>query len=645
MPIGEGENLRVYELAKELNVSTKELISFLKERGIDIKTHTSKLEPKAIEIIRGKFIPKSTQEVLEISLPITIRELSVKMKVSVNTLMKRLLEKGKAIGHLNQTLEEDLVRETIQDFGYQIKLAPTEEELLFSVHNQVDLPENLSPRAPVVTLMGHVDHGKTSLLDFIRKSKITEKEFGGITQHIGAYRIKLSKGEIIFLDTPGHEAFTAMRARGAKATDIVVLVVAGDEGVMPQTTEAIDHAKEAGVPIIVAINKIDKSGVDIDKTKMQLKDLGLICEEWAGKTIMVPVSAKTGEGVDNLLEMILLEAEMLELKANYNKPASGVVIEARLSRGKGPIATLLVQNGTLRLNDTIVAGVHPGKVRAMFDEHGEKVVEAYPSVPVEVLGIESVPFAGEKFFVVTDEKKVRDFCIKRQEELKLKKTLPPATMTLEELSSKIRIGEIKELKIILKCDVQGSLEAANQVLERLKIEEIRLKIIHSDTGQINSSDVVLASASGAIIFGFGVGADEKAKFQAESEGVEIRTYNVIYELTEDLKKALEGLLEPKIKKTFLGKAEIRKVFDLTKAGRVAGCYIRKGKILRGNPCSLVRNGVTIYEGRIASLKHFKEDVREVLEGFECGITLENFSDYNEGDIIECYAIEKIVRRL
>jgi len=636
--------MRVYELAKELNISSRELLNSLKEQGVDVKTHTAKLDPKTIEILRERFRPKKEYKILELSLPLTVKELSTKMKLSINTLIKRLMETDKIV-NINQSLEEDTVKRIAQDLGFEIKFAPTEEELLFSIHNQPDSPETLKPRAPVVTLMGHVDHGKTSLLDFIRKSKITETEHGGITQHIGAYRIDLPEGRITFLDTPGHEAFTAMRARGAKITDIVVLVIAADEGVMPQTVEAIDHAKEANVPIVVAINKIDKTGADINKVKMQLKELGLVSEDWGGKTIMVPVSARTGKGIDNLLEMILLEAEMLELKANYNKLARGVIIEAKLSKGKGPLATFLVQDGTLHLNDTVICGSFFGKIRAMFDDRSKRIESVLPSMPVEVLGLECVPFAGEKFFVITDEKKAREFCLKKQEEEKIRKILPKSTMSLEELSSKIRVGEIKELKVILKCDVQGSLEAVKQILEGLETKEVKLKVIHSGIGAINTSDIVLATASDAIIFGFGVEADEKAKIEAEKEGVEIRTYNVIYELSNDLKKALEGLLEPKIKRIFLGRLEIKRVFKLSKAGTVAGCFVKKGKILRGSFCSLIRNGSNIYEGRITTLKRFKEDAKEVSEGFECGVTLENFTDFKEGDVIECFSIEKITRKL
>jgi translation initiation factor IF-2 len=493
--------------------------------------------------------------------------------------------------------------------------------------------------------MGHVDHGKTSLLDAIRQTKVVDSEHGGITQHIGAYRVKLKNGEITFLDTPGHEAFTAMRARGAGITDIVVLVVAADDGVMPQTREAIDHARAAGVTIVVAMNKIDKPQADAEKVKKQLAELDLMAEDWGGKTIVVPVSAKTGEGIDSLLDMILLEAQLLELRANPKRLAKGVVVEARLSKGKGPVATLLVQNGTLHLNEYIIVGKYAGKVRAMFNAWGQGVTEAPPAFPVEVLGLSGVPLAGEQFFVLEDEKLARQIIEKRQEHQRQLATQSPKRISLEDLHAQIQEGKLRELKLIIKSDVQGSLEAIKDTLNKLNISEIRIEFIHEGVGGINSSDVILAVASNALILGFNVTADEPAKELIAKEGVDVRTYNIIYELANDIKAALEGMLEPKLKRVFMGRLEIRKVFKLSRAGSIAGCVVAKGRITRNALVSLVRNGEAVFEGKISSLKRFKDDVRDVAEGFECGIAIGGFTDYQEGDIIEAYEIEKIARKL
>jgi len=581
---------------------------------------------------------------VELNFPITVKELSVKLQLKPSALIKRLIDSGIMAG-LNQTLSEDIVRKLCGELGVEIREAPKQEELILKAHKEEDKPELLRSRPPIVTLMGHVDHGKTSLLDAIRKSNIVEREYGGITQHIGAYQVALPNGRITFLDTPGHEAFTAMRARGAHITDIVVLVVAADDGVMPQTQEAIDHSKAAGVPIVVAINKIDKPQANIDRVKKQLSELGFVPEDWGGKTIMVGVSAKTGEGIDNLLEMILLEAEMLELKANPERLTRGVVIEGKMTKGSGPVATLLIQNGTLHLGDSIIVGRYYGKIRAMFDEHREAVKEALPSVPVEVLGLSGVPEAGEEFFAVEDEKKARQLAMLREEAVKQKDIKMAKKVTLEDLYAQIKEGSIKELRIILKADVQGSLEAVVESLKKIESKEVQINLLHTGIGSINSSDVILASASNAIVFGFHVKPDNRAQDLIAREEVDVRTYNVIYELINDLKAALEGMLEPKIKRVFLGRAEVRKVFRLSKAGVVAGSFVLKGKILRNALASIVRNGQVVHEGKIDSLKRFKDDVREVGEGFECGISVSNFSDYKEGDIIEVYEEQKIARKL
>ncbi|MEW6101626.1 MAG: translation initiation factor IF-2 [Candidatus Omnitrophota bacterium] len=587
--------------------------------------------------------PVITKE-LELGLPITVKDLAVKLQEKSSVLIKALMEMRVMAG-LNQALDEDTTRKVCEKFGYKIKQAPGKEEIALRKHFEPEGQQNLRPRSPIVTFMGHVDHGKTSLLDAIRKTKVAESEHGGITQHIGAYRVRLSHGEITFLDTPGHEAFTAMRSRGASITDIVVLVVAADDGVMPQTQEAIDHAKAAGVPIIVAMNKVDKPQANIDRVKKQLAELNLTAEDWGGKTITVPVSAKTGQGIDDLLEMILLEAQMLELKADLQRIARGVVIEAKMSKGRGPVSTLLIQNGTLRLNDNVIIDGIYGKVRAMFDDRGRAVTQAEPSCAVEVLGVSSVPEAGEQFFVIEDEKEARQLAMMRHERQKQQQMKTVKRISLEDLHAQIQAGKIKELKLIIKADVQGSLEAIKETLNKLNVSEIKLDIIHTAVGNINSSDVVLAVASNALILGFNVVSDERAKELIAKEGVDARIYNIIYELANDIKAAVEGMLEPKLKKVFLGKAEVRKVFRLSRAGMIAGCFVTKGKINRSGVINLVRNGQLVFEGKLASLKRFKDDVREVLEGFECGISLTGFDQVMEGDVIEAYEIEKIARKL
>jgi len=603
---------------------------------------------EAVEI--KKEIPQVKADVgvavkeLELKLPITLKDLAIKLQEKPSVLIKILLDVNLMVG-INQILEEKTVTTICDKFGFKIKKAPDEEELALAIHQRIDEPGDLQPKSPIVTFMGHVDHGKTSLLDAIRKSKVVESEHGGITQHIGAYRVVLPTGEITFLDTPGHEAFTAMRARGAKITDIVVLVVAADDGVMPQTQEAIDHARAAGVSMVVAINKIDKPQADIDRVKKQLSELNLTPEDWSGKTITVSVSAKTGQGIDELLEMILLEAQMLELKANPKRLARGVVIEAKISKDRGPVSTLLIQNGTLRLNDNIIVGSYYGKIRAMFDDHARSIAAAGVSFPVEVLGISGVPQAGELFFALEDEKVARELALRRQEKERQEQIKTVKRISLEDLYAQIQEGKIKDLKLIIKADVQGSLGAIKETLNKLNVSEIKLDVIHGAVGNINSSDVILAVASNALILGFNVIADERAKELTSKEGIDVRTYNIIYELANDIKAAIEGMLEPKLKKIFLGRAEVRKVFKLSRAGAVAGCFVSKGKINRTCVVNLLRNGELIFEGKISSLKRFKDDVREVVEGFECGIALSGFEDTREGDIIEAYDIEKIARKL
>jgi len=581
---------------------------------------------------------------LELELPITVKDLAIRLQEKPSLIIKALMDMGVMIG-INQVLKEENVIAICKKYNCKIKKALDKEEMALRIHQEKDTGAKLKPRSPIVTLMGHVDHGKTSLLDAIRKTKVVESEHGGITQHIGAYRVSLPHGEITFLDTPGHEAFTAMRARGASITDIVVLVVAADDGIMPQTQEAIDHAVAAAVPIIVALNKVDKPQANIDRVKKQLAEVNLNPEDWGGKTITVSVSAKTGQGIDNLLEMILLEAQMLELKASVDKLAKGVVIEAKMAQGRGPVVTLLIQDGTLHLNENIIVGNFYGKIRAMFDDHGRSVTHAGPSVAVEVLGISGIPAAGEQFFVIQDEKQAKELAQLRLEKMKQQEMKSVKRINLEDLHAQIQEGKLKELKLIIKADVQGSLGAIKDTLEKLNVSEIKLNIIHTGVGNINNSDVILAIASDALILGFNVESDELAKELITKEGIDVRTYNIIYELANDIKAAVEGMLEPKIKKIFLGRVEVRKVFKLSRSGTVAGCFVTKGKINRTSGVKLIRNGEAVFEGKLSSLKRFKDDVKDVAEGFECGITISGFEAVQEGDIIEAFEIEKIARKL
>jgi len=627
----------------------KPVIKPKSEPAAEVSTHI-KVEPK-VEIkiepkieIKPVIAPEAALKELIIELPITVKDLAIRLQEKPSTIIKSLMDMRIMVG-INNSLDEATANKICEKYHFKVKTAPTEEETTLSIHNIKDESKNLKIRPPIVTFMGHVDHGKTSLLDAIRKTKVAEGEHGGITQHIGAYRVVLPGGEITFLDTPGHEAFTAMRSRGASVTDIVVLVVAADDGIMPQTQEAIDHAKAAGVSIIVAMNKIDKAGADIDRVKKQLAKVDLNPEDWGGKTICVPVSAKTAEGIDNLLEMILLEAQMLELKANPNRLAKGIVIEAQMSKGRGPVSTLLIQNGSLRLNENIIVGNFYGKIRAMFDDHGHSVTVAPPAFPVEVLGISGVPDAGEQFFAIADEKQAKELATLRAERQKQQDVKVFKKVSLEELHAQIQAGKIKELNIIIKADVQGSLEAIKETLNKLNVSEIKLNIIHAGVGNINNSDVILAVASNALILGFNVAMDDLAKELVGKEGVDVKTYNIIYELANDIKAAIEGMLEPKIKKVFLGRAEVRKVFKLSRAGIIAGCFVVKGKFNRTSMVSLVRNGEVVFEGKLSSLKRFKDDVRDVAEGFECGMSIAGFDQLMEGDIIEAYEEQRILRKL
>lgn len=650
--------IRVHALAKEFGLSSKELLAKLEEFKIKVKGHMSSLDEETVQFVRERLKPKAqagpqAQEKktvqaqpkgLQVKIPLTVKELAIKLSVKPTELIKRLMQM-KIMATINQLLDEEAIRMVAEEFGLNIERLPTLKEELLQAHRQKDSAAELIHRPPVVTLMGHVDHGKTSLLDLIRKTRMVARESGGITQHIGAYEVNVGSKKITFLDTPGHEAFTAMRARGANTTDIVVLVVAANDGVMPQTIEALDHARAAGVSIVVAINKCDLANINIAKVKAQLAQHNLVCEDMGGKTIAVNVSAKSGQGIDELLEMILMEAEMLELKANPRRPAKGVVIESKLSRGTGPTATILVRDGTLRLGDVMICGDYYAKVKSMVNERGEHIKEAQPSDPGEISGLFGIPQAGEPFYVVDDEKKARDFSFRRLEEKRLKGAASTAHISLEQLHQQIKEGRIKELNIILKADVQGSLEALLDSLQKLSSKDVAIKVIHRGVGNVNISDIMLAAASNAIIVGFHVGTESRAKPVAEKEKVDIHLYSVIYELTADIKSALEGMLEPHLKELTLGKAQVRQIFKISKLGNVAGCMVLAGKMLKDEYCRIIRNNEEIFKGKIASLRKFKEDVAEIAAGSECGIAVTNFTNIRVADIIECFRIEKIARRL
>ena len=501
------------------------------------------------------------------------------------------------------------------------------------------------PRPPVVTIMGHVDHGKTSLLDAIRSTNVTAQEHGGITQHIGAYHVQVDGRSVTFLDTPGHEAFTAMRARGAKVTDIVVLVVAADDGVMPQTVEAVNHARAAEVPIIVAVNKIDRPDANMERVKRGLSEHGLVAEDWGGDSVFAPVSAKTHEGVPHLLEMLLLQADILELKANSEKLARGTIVEAKLDRGRGPVATVLVQEGTLRIGDAFVCGAYHGKVRAMIDDRGRKVDAAPPSFPVEILGLQGVPQAGDSFVAVADESKARQVAEYRQSRQRETELVKSSKVSLEELYDQIKTGDVKELRVVLKADVQGSVEALTEALNRMSTDEVKLKVIHGSVGGITESDILLATASNAIVIGFNVRPESKGAALAAREGVDVRLYTIIYEAVADVRAAMEGMLEPVFREQTQARVEIRQTFNIAGVGTIAGCHVTEGKITRGHQVRLLRDQVVVFEGKLASLKRFKDDVREVAAGYECGLSLEGFQDIKQGDVIEAYERIPVVRRI
>src|SRR6267142_1958127 len=585
--------------------------------------------PQVPEILQGITITEG----------VTIKELSEKMDRKAKDIITKLLGRG-IMATINQPLDINVAREVCREFGFDAKVISFEEEVSLE-QNREAVTADLRPRDPVVTIMGHVDHGKTSLLDAIRESNIAGGEAGGITQHIGAYHIRRRSRGITFIDTPGHEAFTMMRARGARVTDIVILVVAADDGVMPQTTEAMHHARAAGVPMVVAINKIDKPGANLDRVKKQLADQGLLVEDWGGDVVSVQVSAKQKTGIDDLLEMILLSADMLDLKSDPSSLASGVVLESRLDRSRGPVATVLVQRGTIRIGDPFIAGAIHGKVRAMFDDLGHRVKEAGPSIPVEVLGLEGVPEAGNPFQVLEDEWKVRQIGAFRQQKLRQEAMAKSSRLTLDHLYQQIKEGMVKELPLVVKADVQGSVEALAKSLTDLPSDKVKIRVIHAGSGAITETDVHLASASNAIIVGYNVRPERSAQDLAEKEKVDIRLHSVIYDITNEIKNAMLGLLEPEAKEVYLGRAEVRQVFKVPKIGTVAGCHVGDGKITRSAEVRLLRDNVVAYTGKVASLRRFKDDASEVKAGYECGIGLANFNDVKIGDIIEAFKIEKI----
>ena len=681
----------MHELRKKISeiikkeIENKELIEKLSEFGIEVKSHSSSIEEKDADLIleyyeeeycekaevetasisNNKKEKKSKQnkkegkkekqamenenleneyediKIIQIEKKITVKELAEKLETTSSDLVMRLMKRG-VMANLNQEIDFELASSICEEFDVLTEEAPEVDILEEAFKEEEEDEKNLEERPPVVVVMGHVDHGKTSLLDAIRKSRVTEKEAGGITQHIGAYTVAIDDKPITFLDTPGHEAFTAMRMRGASVTDIAILVVAADDGVMPQTIEAINHAKAAGVEIIVAINKIDKESANPDRVKQELTEYGLLAEDWGGDTICVPVSAVSKQGIDNLLEMIILVAEMKELKANHKKKARGTVIEAKLDKGRGSVATILVQSGTLKVGDPIVAGSSYGKIRAMMNDKGQKVKSAGPSIPVEILGLSEVPSAGDSFYVAKSDKQARQVAeavIAKDRVDMIKST--PQKVSLDDLFTQIQSGNMKELNIVIKADVQGSVEAVRSSLEKLSNEEVRIRTIHGGVGAITESDVMLASASNAIIIGFNVRPENTAKSVAEDQKVDVRLYRVIYNAIEDITAAMKGMLDPVYEEKVTGHAEIRQIFKASGVGTIGGSYVTDGKIVRNSQVRIIRDGIVVYEGELAALRRFKDDVKEVNAGYECGLLFNKFNDIKEGDQVEAFVMEQI----
>ncbi|MBQ6820482.1 MAG: translation initiation factor IF-2 [Clostridium sp.] len=676
--------IRVYELAKELKISSKELIELLmNEFSVDVKNHMSVIEDEDAELIKeligdtavstGKTIVDEYEDILaeevnnqakkkkkkkveevvevvgeggsgvvEIGETITVKELAEKIGKPSADVIKTLIFTGVMAG-INQEIDFATAEKVCEKYECLVVKKEEKEELEVVEEDDV-VEENLVKRPPIVTVMGHVDHGKTSLLDAIRKANVTAQEAGGITQHIGAYTVNLNGEKLTFLDTPGHEAFTAMRARGAQVTDVVILVVAADDGIMPQTKEAISHCKAAEVPMIVAINKIDRPGANIDRVKQELTEYELVAEDWGGDTICVPVSAKTGENLEQLLEMVLLTAEMAELKADPKRKAKGTVIEAKLDKGRGAVATLLIQNGTLNVGDSILVGSTYGRIRAMFDDKGKAIKNAGPSIPVEILGLSEVPAAGDRFTVVKDEKTARNMAEVRKQKIKDESFHSANRVSLEDLYNQIQEGTVKELSIIVKADVQGSVQAIKQSLEKLSTDDVRVRVIHGGVGAISETDVILAKASNALLIGFNVRPDSNASTVADKEGVGIKTYRIIYDAIEDVKSAMIGMLDPEYKEVINGKAEVRMVYKISNVGTIAGSYVLDGKILRNSEVRVIRDGIVIFESTLASLKRFKDDVKEVAAGYECGLSIERFNDIKEGDIVESFTMQATERK-
>ena len=631
---------------EEVSKQIKETLEKLTNKGIKSKgskyRRDKRKERREIEAMEQEAMEKD--KTLQVTEFVTVNELASLMDVAVTEVISACMSLGIMVT-MNQRLEADTIQLVADDFGYEVIFSNAEEDLLVEDETE-DNPEDLLPRAPIVTVMGHVDHGKTSLLDYIRKSNVIAGESGGITQHIGAYNVVLSNGErITFLDTPGHEAFTAMRARGAQVTDIAIIVIAADDQVMPQTREAISHAQAAEVPIIFAINKIDKQGANPEKVKEQLANMNLLVEEWGGTIQSQDISAKQGLNVEELLEKVLLEAEVLELKANPDKLAAGTVVEASLDKGRGYVSTILVQNGTLRVGDYLVAGSNHGKVRAMLDERGNQIKEAGPSTPVTVLGLDGAPTAGDKFRVYEDEREAKQIASKR-EQLQREQTIRTQRhITLDEIGRRIALGDFKELNIILKGDVDGSVEALTDSLQKLSTDEIHINILHKGVGPITESDVLLASASDAVVIGFNVRPGTSAKEIADREEIEIRNYSIIYDAINDVKEAMEGMLSPELKEQVIGNVEIRETFKVSKVGTIAGCMVLDGKVTRNSKIRLIREGVVIHDGELASLKRFKDDVKEVTKGYECGLNIKNYNDIQIGDIIEAYETVEVKKKL
>ena len=688
--------IRVYELAKELNVSSKDLITLLAEEfSIVAKNHMSVIEDEDAELIKELLSGSSSEasndndneaktivdeyeemvaeevnnqskkkkkgkgkrnedlsasersgdgdKIIEIGDSITVKDLADMLGKASTEVIRTLMFLG-VMAALNQEIDFETAEKVAEKFDIIIERKAA-DLTLEKVEDEVEeKEENLKKRPPIITVMGHVDHGKTSLLDAIRKSKVTEKEAGGITQHIGAYTVTVNGEKITFLDTPGHEAFTAMRARGAQITDIVILVVAADDGIMPQTREAINHCKAAGVPMIVAINKIDRPGANPDRVKQELTEHGLVAEDWGGDTVCVNVSAKTHENLDSLLEMVLLTAEMQELTANPNRRAKGTVIEAKLDKGRGAVASLLVQNGTLHVGDSIIVGSTYGRIRAMFDDKGKKIKSAGPSIPVEVLGLSEVPSAGDRFNVVKDEKTARSMAETRKDKIKVEQLSSNHRVSLEDLYSQIKEGKIKELPVVVKADVQGSVEAIKSSLEKLSTDDVKVRVIHGGVGAITETDVILAAASNALLIGFNVRPDTNASVAAERESVDLKTYRIIYDAIEDIKSAMIGMLDPDYKEVILGKAEVRMTYKISNVGTIAGGYVLDGKLVRNCDVRVIRDGIVIFESTLGSLKRFKDDVKEVNTGYECGFTVDRFNDIKEGDIIEAFTVEAVKRK-